>query len=51
MIRIGLVIVTVAIVAALLGPVVWPYDSSAQELARNCGTGRLGRAQALRSGR
>ena len=34
MIRIGLVIVTVAIVAALLGPVVWPYDSSAQELAR-----------------
>jgi peptide/nickel transport system permease protein len=34
MIRVGLVIVIVAIVAALLGPVVWPYDSSAQELAR-----------------
>jgi peptide/nickel transport system permease protein len=33
MIRIGTIIVLCAIVAALLGPVLWPYDSSAQELA------------------
>jgi len=34
MIRVGTLIVILAIVAALIGPLVWPYDSSAQELAR-----------------
>jgi len=34
MIRIGGLIVCLAIVAALAGPLLWPYDSSAQELAR-----------------
>ena len=34
MIRVGTFIVIVAIVAAVLGPVLYPYDSSAQELAR-----------------
>jgi peptide/nickel transport system permease protein len=34
MIRVGTLIVILAIVAALVGPLVWPYDSSAQELAR-----------------
>lgn len=34
MIRIGTFIVIVAIVAAVLGPVLYPYDSAAQELAR-----------------
>ncbi len=33
MIRTGTIIVFLAIVAALLGPLLWPYDSSAQELA------------------
>jgi peptide/nickel transport system permease protein len=33
MIRIGLVIVLVAVLAATLGPVLTPYDSSSQELA------------------
>jgi peptide/nickel transport system permease protein len=34
MIRVGTVIVLVAVLAALLGPVLSPYDPSAQELAR-----------------
>jgi peptide/nickel transport system permease protein len=34
MIRAGTLIVILAIVAALAGPVLWPYDSSSQELAR-----------------
>jgi peptide/nickel transport system permease protein len=34
MVRAGLVIVIVAVAAALLGPVLTPYDSAAQELAR-----------------
>ena len=34
MIRTGTLIVIIAIVAALAGPVLWPYDPSAQELAR-----------------
>ena len=34
MIRVGGFIVCVAIVAALAGPTLWPYDPSAQELAR-----------------
>ena len=34
MIRVGGFIVCLAIVAALAGPVLWPYDASAQELAR-----------------
>jgi peptide/nickel transport system permease protein len=34
MIRVGAFIVCVAIVAALAGPTLWPYDPSAQELAR-----------------
>ena len=34
MIRVGGFIVCVAIVAALAGPALWPYDPSAQELAR-----------------
>jgi peptide/nickel transport system permease protein len=34
MIRVGTLIVILAIVAALIGPLMWPYDSSAQELAR-----------------
>ncbi|MFL6248055.1 MAG: ABC transporter permease, partial [Thermoanaerobaculia bacterium] len=34
MVRAGTIIVVFAIAAALLGPLLWPYDSSAQELAR-----------------
>ena len=34
MLRVGSLIVGLAIVAALAGPLLWPYDSSAQELAR-----------------
>jgi peptide/nickel transport system permease protein len=34
MIRVGSFIVCLAIVAALVGPALWPYDASAQELAR-----------------
>ena len=34
MIRAGTLIVILAIVAALAGPLLWPYDPSAQELAR-----------------
>ena len=34
MIRAGTLIVILAIVAALAGPVLWPYDPSSQELAR-----------------
>src|SRR6478672_12405029 len=34
MIRVGTLIVIAAIVAALVGPLVWPHDPSAQELAR-----------------
>jgi peptide/nickel transport system permease protein len=34
MIRVGTVIVILAVAAALAGPILWPYDSSAQELAR-----------------
>jgi len=34
MIRAGTLIVILAIVAALAGPVLWPYDSSSQALAR-----------------
>lgn len=34
MIRAGTLIVILAIVAALAGPVLWPYDSSSQDLAR-----------------
>jgi peptide/nickel transport system permease protein len=33
-VRAGTIIVALAIVAALAGPLLWPYDSSAQELAR-----------------
>ncbi len=34
MIRVGGFIVCLAIIAALAGPVLWPYDASAQELAQ-----------------
>jgi len=34
MIRVGLVIVAIAVLAALFGPVLTPYDPSSQELAR-----------------
>jgi peptide/nickel transport system permease protein len=34
MIRVGLVIVLIAVAAALIGPVLTPYDPAAQELAR-----------------
>ena len=34
MIRVGLVIVSIAVVAALLGPALTPYDPAAQDLAR-----------------
>jgi peptide/nickel transport system permease protein len=34
MLRVGLVIVAIAIVAALIGPVMTPYDPASQELAR-----------------
>ncbi len=34
MIRVGTLIVILAIVAAVAGPLLWPYDPSAQELAR-----------------
>jgi peptide/nickel transport system permease protein len=34
MIRVGSLIVGLAIVAALAGPILWPHDPSAQELAR-----------------
>ncbi len=34
MIRVGTLIVILAIVAALAGPLLWPHDPSAQELAR-----------------
>jgi peptide/nickel transport system permease protein len=34
MIRVGIVIIAVAVIAALAGPMVAPYDSGAQELAR-----------------
>jgi peptide/nickel transport system permease protein len=34
MIRIGTAIVILAIIAALVGPLLWPYEPSAQELAR-----------------
>src|SRR5690349_14144103 len=33
MVRVGTLIVLCALAAALIGPAVWPYDSSAQELA------------------
>jgi peptide/nickel transport system permease protein len=34
MIRAGTLIVSLAVIAALLGPTLWPHDPSAQELAR-----------------
>jgi peptide/nickel transport system permease protein len=34
MIRVGFVIVSIAVLAAVLGPVLTPYDSAAQDLAR-----------------
>lgn len=34
MLRLGTLIVVIAIVAAAAGPLLWPYDPSAQELAR-----------------
>ena len=34
MIRVGFVIVSIAVLAALLGPVLTPYDAAAQDLAR-----------------
>ena len=34
MIRVGIVIVSIAVLAALLGPVLTPYDPAAQDLAR-----------------
>ena len=33
MIRVGFVIVSIAVLAALLGPVLTPYDPAAQDLA------------------
>ncbi len=41
MVRVGLVIVTAAFLAAVLGPVLSPYDSSAQELSRRLETPSL----------
>ena len=34
MVRVGVIIVVVAVLAAIAGPFVWPYDPSMQELAR-----------------
>jgi peptide/nickel transport system permease protein len=42
MIRVGTLIVLLAIVAAVAGPFLWPYDSSAQELARRLEPPSLG---------